>query len=557
MKVNASFHFLGSKVKPKNLVHFCFLAVFCLSTFITWREAIALKNTYEVNQRIKLDSVSTALESQIQFTLGGLDFFRTMFDYALKSPSETFDTRHISDIFSRLRARPIWRMNVDSGHNMTLNGVSDTWIKSWPILNRDDEQRLQDELNAALKFSYILQFSDPEHDFQSRLWYIARAGFYVSSTPPRNDAEVLESYQRMIQSDYFTSMSPENNPSRRRHWTPLYHSLQNEGRMITVSVPVDRNGYWYGVLAMDFSSQRLHEHLQRAIPQQYDGMVAIFDQKMNEVATSGNAPQARNYRLSAEEMRKLSQAIQHKDEGGLRVGTRFITWNKMRSINGVAVSIQNLRDGMHGESGRVTLVLAGMWGLFSLVLLASHQTMIRLVTHMGQLHVKLAWRANYDGLTQLYNRTAFFDHSEQLAERCQCSAQPLSLLQLDIDYFKAVNDRFGHQAGDRALSHVATVITHALRKTDIAGRVGGEEFCVLLPDTSLKDAVAIAERIRQTLAGDRIQVTSDTQQRVTVSIGVAGSEEQGQYQVDSLQFIADSRLYHAKQNGRNRIDWQS
>ena len=108
-----------------------------------------------------------------------------------------------------------------------------------------------------------------------------------------------------------------------------------------------------------------------------------------------------------------------------------------------------------------------------------------------------------------------------------------------------------------ALVHVAGIIRHALRKMDIAGRVGGEEFCLLLPETGLEDARGIAERIRQKLAQKELFISNDQTLKVTASFGVASSEEQGEYQVESLQSLADSRLYLAKQGGRNRVCWHS
>ena len=127
------------------------------------------------------------------------------------------------------------------------------------------------------------------------------------------------------------------------------------------------------------------------------------------------------------------------------------------------------------------------------------------------------------------------------------------MIQLDIDRFKSVNDTHGHQAGDLVLSYAAGIIQSAIRKVDVVGRVGGEEFCIVLPDTGLQEALEVAERVRTKLANKEVSVNATVSLKVTVSLGVASSEEQGVYEFESLQSVADGRLYQAKLNGRNRV----
>lgn len=557
LKTNAFFRRIGSGTNPRHIVHLCFIAVFLCSTFLTWREALELKNSYEVNQQIRLTTVAVTLDRQFQFSLDTLGVYRSMLSHALTSPIDSDNNRQAAQLFNQLRDDPVWQVNLNTQRSMPLNGVSDSWMKDYPLLNRDDPQRLSEELSAVLELSFILQFSDPDRDFHSRLWYISRGGFYLSSTPPLNDNDTLNSYRVMIQRDYFTAMQPDKNPLRHRYWTPVYNGLSEESAIITVSVPVDSGDYWFGVLAMDFSRESIHRHLQRAIQQKHQGVVLLLDRQQNVLASSDSPPAIEGHALSTSEKQQLKNALQQGVRGELRFGTRYLTWDKLRGFDGVIVNIQTLAEGLKGDQGRIVLVLILMWLLFSLILLGSYYAIIRLISKMMRLQNKLEWRANYDGLTRLYNRAAFFDLSERCAAQCQRSHRPLSLIQLDIDFFKSVNDNYGHQAGDSALSHVAGIITQSLRRMDIAGRVGGEEFCLLLPETQLEEAVAVAERIRHQLAQKELMISIDQTVILTASFGVASSEEQGDYQTDSLQSLADSRLYQAKQSGRNRVCWQS
>jgi len=161
-------------------------------------------------------------------------------------------------------------------------------------------------------------------------------------------------------------------------------------------------------------------------------------------------------------------------------------------------------------------------------------------------------RASTDPLTGLANRRAF---TEELARHAESGPAPdsLALLMIDIDHFKNVNDTHGHLIGDRVIRFLAEVLKQHTKGSDLAARYGGEEFVVLLPDTGLKGATVVAEKIRTAMADARL-VRSDNKQplgHITVSIGVATCQP-GE---DPLELVnrADQALYQAKQAGRNRV----
>ncbi len=161
---------------------------------------------------------------------------------------------------------------------------------------------------------------------------------------------------------------------------------------------------------------------------------------------------------------------------------------------------------------------------------------------------KLKHERNIDGLTQLHNRRGFEERGA--LEIASGRNRPVSLLLCDIDYFKQVNDRYGHAAGDLVLAEFAKILRHCARATDIVGRFGGEEFIILLPSTSPERAVHVAQRIRALLAATHFpELPSDY--FLTASFGVAGLREN-----ESLRDLfsrADALLYDAKADGRDRI----
>ncbi len=160
------------------------------------------------------------------------------------------------------------------------------------------------------------------------------------------------------------------------------------------------------------------------------------------------------------------------------------------------------------------------------------------------------YHANIDLLTGIPNRRAYQIRLQQERLRCMQDGKPLCLAVWDIDHFKSINDRFGHQAGDRVLQCVAAKITDRLRRSDFTARYGGEEFVSLLPDCDSADAVRLAEKLRQAISHCD-HATDLGQVQVTLSCGIAILDPN---ESDSALFArADAAMYRAKTGGRNRV----
>ncbi len=168
-----------------------------------------------------------------------------------------------------------------------------------------------------------------------------------------------------------------------------------------------------------------------------------------------------------------------------------------------------------------------------------------------------------DPLTGVHNRRYFDQRLAEEVSQSQRQQKPLSCLFLDIDHFKAFNDNYGHQIGDRVLQDVANVIKSQMRLSDVLGRFGGEEFSILLINTAEKEALEIAERIRQSIEAHKIELDTDTHLGITLSAGCstlnAPLSQDSQSDGSGTQLIAaaDSALYEAKENGRNRVNFKT
>lgn len=170
----------------------------------------------------------------------------------------------------------------------------------------------------------------------------------------------------------------------------------------------------------------------------------------------------------------------------------------------------------------------------------------------AQLHSEVKLLALSDTLTGIYNRRGFLELGRREIERTRRFRHPLSAIWIDIDYFKNINDTYGHSAGDQVLRAVAQRIKKNIRDVDILGRYGGDEFTILLPETDLFTASSVAERLRNCIS-DLSVLTEDGRITITASLGAAKvtAETAG---LEALLNRADSAMYNAKQSGRNRVE---
>lgn len=175
------------------------------------------------------------------------------------------------------------------------------------------------------------------------------------------------------------------------------------------------------------------------------------------------------------------------------------------------------------------------------------------LAHMAvedELHATLHDAAFRDPLTQLYNRRYVFNIFREALKQYRRYAEPLSLIMIDADHVKRINDQYGHSAGDVALRAIADACNSAVRESDVVGRFGGEEFIILLPHTKAAEAALVAERIRQTMLRDTCSWQGEKLD-ITLSLGVAEAGPANDT-LDRLIKAADQALYEAKNGGRNR-----
>lgn len=176
-----------------------------------------------------------------------------------------------------------------------------------------------------------------------------------------------------------------------------------------------------------------------------------------------------------------------------------------------------------------------------------------LIQELESSKERLKLLASTDSLTNLYNRRYFSKISEHILDLAKREQEEISLIMMDIDNFKLVNDTYGHQVGDDVLIALSQKLRESQRKSDIVRRYGGEEFVVLLPNTNLDGAIVVAEKIREEIENIKVHTLEDKYVQFTVSLGVSMVKMKEERNLEVVLKRADDALYEAKRSGKNKV----
>ncbi|MBD8528053.1 GGDEF domain-containing protein [Pseudomarimonas arenosa] len=328
-------------------------------------------------------------------------------------------------------------------------------------------------------------------------------------------------------------------------------TLLNAGSLARGSLALSNAFYLSGIGLLGFGLMRFL-HRQPSVQRWLLTTLAFF---LGGVWLSASADQS-PWRISLFMLQQggvallaIQAVFRHPDERGL-LGARVI-----QAAMVLLLLAASFRAGLAMLNLTSVRLLAGspvVWSFLGAVSLAQILTTIGLILMTGErVQRRLEQLASHDSLTGLLTRGGFNQFAQQILATAKREVKEVGFLMIDIDHFKQINDRHGHDIGDRILSAVAQRIDAGLREIDIVSRYGGEEFAVLLPSSNAEQTRAAAERLCRAVAHSRFDV-GHTQLAVTVSVGFTSARPE-QASVEQLYVEADQALYAAKRAGRNRV----
>lgn len=521
------------------VIHLCFIFVFALTAILFWQQGQLFSQGYRTSQLSHLESVIARIESRAQYKIDNLRYLKRIFIEAMDDP-----------IFPGSPVTP-WEVNENSIQRPL-------WIGELPLpdsVTEDDELpdqeslEVRQQLNGLRKIQGLFPLATGSHELFADLYYISREGEFIASLSKEVNSLLINSYNPHEKLGSFVLASPLLNPKRTAFWT-RQNIANSDEMLINASIPVDFGGKWIGLLGIAFDSQSVQKFLSSSLPEDTQSAYRLYDEQLKPLTKSVGAEN--NVQLSVKQKETILRMLADNPRGSFRSGLVYITFGQLRGTHSVLVSTQTVSQGLHEDFGRFSLLLITMFLIFSLSLLGAYRIICRLVRNMGNLQREMHHHALHDDLTRALNRRGFFDKTSQTMP----DNVDYTLVQLDLDHFKKVNDVYGHQVGDNVLLHATQRIQRAIRNQDILGRIGGEEFCIYLPNSDLKAGIMVATRIKWELESSVMILEDGSSLPVTASLGVASHSEFPDYTLDQIQARADMRMYRAKERGRNQVCWQ-
>jgi diguanylate cyclase len=388
-------------------------------------------------------------------------------------------------------------------------------------------QEVKNELSAALGLSLTL--GKVINNNPNYVWsYYTSAHQFMFISPKVSSQEFAWSSE-LLGKPFWTPAIPEANPTRKIVISDLYNDEAGQGYMISVSAPVYVDDVFRGVVSLDLGLRKLQSSL---LLDETIGELSLIDEKGRLV--SAVQPFELGQHLKGHE-KALAQLGQVVNVGGQELLATVVIPDELYLVHAAS------KTSVFGEVSRRML-----WPILVLVMFVSVLLLLVRLRHALQ---KVSLLATRDSLTNLLNRRAVLERCQEIFEYSDRYTDRVSLIMMDIDHFKNINDRYGHGAGDEAIRMVAQGLQQNTRRTDCLARIGGEEFLLVMPGTQGSDAVVIAEKLRLFL---RQSLFSEHKLSLTVSVGCV-ERRPGESYDDTMKRV-DDLLYRAKHNGRDRVE---
>lgn len=376
---------------------------------------------------------------------------------------------------------------------------------------KDFSQEKINKINSALYLKPIFNSAMEIIPDLKWVYYISSDNFiYIS---PDHIYKSTEGFKNQYKFSFWMESIPENNPDQSLVITSLYEDAIGKGLMTTISLPINHCFNFEGLVAIDIGLNTLNT----LIP------------KLDTIGNTHLINEKDQFLASKEEF-KINEKIDLKDLNFLK---KEIVKNQLFLIH-TYTNLDLNKKAFYNASGKILIMFLFLLSLY-------------LTIYLKNLLEKVQYYANTDPLTNLLNRRSMQKAIDKLMDISKRYNQDLSFLLIDIDFFKKINDTYGHQIGDKVLVELSRMLKNNTRNCDIVARFGGEEFLITLVNTDIEEAFLLAERIRD--ATQKIKI-DNLEINFTISIGCTKLQKNDNFY--SLLRRVDNLLYQAKNRGRNR-----
>jgi diguanylate cyclase len=538
------------------------LVIFLLIVgFMTWRALVGLEEKELTERQVDLRLTSLGVAAIVHDEARRLDMVRKYAE-SLMAIQAGPDAVPADSALMRVYASrddPIWRLRL-SQSGVSAIGFGPSQLAGFDAYQRRDDLLLTD-LYVARSVGQLLDVMVRTEDLEESGRMISRNGFYVAI--PADTIDPHRWLERFVAMSYYRNTMPDRDPGRLVMRTGIYTGLAKHRMIFSISVPLYHDNEFRGAVVLDVNQAVFASFLGEAT---LGALKRVLISKSGDVYAMRGGSMAVGSKwpadLGAAWKAVDPAALWAQQRGQIRGQDTVLLFQRVGDTDMLLVDELSIADIDNEAFRRIKPNVAGI--LLTLTLMM-WLTLAIIALLMGRLRERSdAFRAmaEHDHLTGLANRRMF--ETRYLLERqgMRRRPAPLALLMIDVDHFKRINDNWGHGNGDRVLAAVASTCRDNLREIDLPARVGGEEFAVLLPDSSLSQAVDVAERLRTAVSQLRVQAIADqewvadpahSEIRLTVSIGVAEAIADGVDSLDAFLAAADRRLYKAKSLGRDRV----
>lgn len=410
------------------------------------------------------------------------------------------------------------------------------------------------EMLLALNYNYY--FSNFYNNLPGIAWIYYTSKNRFMNLYPWVHSKDFTFTDEVMKKEFYVRGLPEANPLRERFWSPVYLDLAGKGLMVTVSAPVYEHNEFKGVISLDFTTNQLNSLLNP----KYDAFLANGEDQILAATFKSALLDKQIFSLqeflegySPDEILNIKKA---EDKVLKFIDGRYV----------FSASFKNAPWRLHYVLPQNIVILYSLLNCLPvlaigvLLVLSTNETEARkktelklksTVEELKAYQGMLEKAATMDFLTNTLNRRGMTDRSsEEVARHCR-NQKPLSFILADIDYFKRINDDYGHATGDKVLIEIASIMKKNVRCSDLVCRWGGEEFLILLPETKYEDALIVAEKLRAEVENLSISWENSAEIKTTITIGV--NEYDPDIGTEHCISGADKALYAGKERGRNKV----